>query len=48
MAFHNGLLMLACGVSMLRLVPPLTVSGSQIAEARVLLEVALTEALEGS
>jgi 4-aminobutyrate aminotransferase len=44
-AFHNGLLLLSCGVSTLRFIPPLLVSRAQVDEATALLEVALTEAL---
>jgi len=44
-AFHNGLLLLSCGVSTLRFIPPLLVSRAQVDEALVLLQVALTEAL---
>jgi 4-aminobutyrate aminotransferase len=44
-AFHNGLLLLSCGVSTLRLIPPLMVSRAQVDEALVLLQVALKEAL---
>jgi 4-aminobutyrate aminotransferase len=44
-AFHNGLLLLSCGVSTLRFIPPLMVSRAQVDEAVGLLEVALTEAL---
>ena len=42
-AFHNGLLLLACGQSTVRLMPPLMVSKSQVDEAITLLEVALHE-----
>ena len=44
-AFHNGLLLLSCGASTLRFIPPLLVSRAQVDEATTLLEVALTEAL---
>ncbi len=44
-AFHNGLLLLSCGVSTLRFTPPLMVSRAQVDEALALLEVALNEAL---
>ena len=43
-AFHNGLLLLACGQSTVRLMPPLMVSISQVDEAMTLLETALKEA----
>jgi 4-aminobutyrate aminotransferase len=44
-AFHNGLLLLSCGVSTVRFIPPLMVSRAQVDEALTLLEAALTEAL---
>jgi 4-aminobutyrate aminotransferase len=44
-AFHNGLLLLSCGVSTLRIIPPLLVSRAEVDEALVLLEAALGEAL---
>ncbi len=44
-AFHNGLLLLSCGLSTLRFIPPLMVSRAQVDEALALLEVALNEAL---
>jgi 4-aminobutyrate aminotransferase len=44
-AFHNGLLLLSCGVSTLRFIPPLMVSRAHVDEAMQLLEVALQEAL---
>jgi 4-aminobutyrate aminotransferase len=44
-AFHNGLLLLSCGVSTLRIIPPLTVSRAEVDEALTLLQVALSEAL---
>ncbi len=43
-AFHNGLLLLSCGVSTLRFIPPLSVSRADVDEAIQLLEVALREA----
>src|SRR6266699_2092624 len=42
-AFHNGLLLLSCGVSTLRIVPPLMVSRANIDEALSLLQLALQE-----
>src|SRR5205814_9181432 len=39
-AFHNGLLLLSCGISTLRLIPPLMVSRAQVDEALSLLQVA--------
>jgi 4-aminobutyrate aminotransferase len=44
-AFHNGLLLLSCGVSTLRIIPPLLVSPAEVDEALGLLETALGEAL---
>src|SRR6266480_680000 len=44
-AFHNGLLLLSCGVSTLRFIPPLMVNRAQVDEALSLLQVALSEAL---
>src|SRR6267143_3147556 len=44
-AFHNGLLLLSCGMSTLRFIPPLMVNRAQVDEALSLLQVALTEAL---
>jgi 4-aminobutyrate aminotransferase len=44
-AFHNGLLLLSCGVSTIRFIPPLMINRGHVDEAMVLLESALTEAL---
>jgi 4-aminobutyrate aminotransferase len=44
-AFHNGLLLLSCGISTLRFIPPLMVSRAQVDEALALFQVALKEAL---
>ena len=44
-AFHNGLLLLSCGVSTVRFIPPLMIDRGHVDEAMVLLEAALTEAL---
>ena len=44
-AFHNGLLLLSCGMSTLRFIPPLMVNRAQVDEALSLLQVALSEAL---
>jgi 4-aminobutyrate aminotransferase len=43
-AFHNGLLLLTCGASTIRFMPPLLVSRENIEEAMTLLEVSLDEA----
>ncbi|MBS0579238.1 MAG: acetyl ornithine aminotransferase family protein [Proteobacteria bacterium] len=42
-AYHNGLLLLACGKSTLRFMPPLSVSRGEIDEALALLEQSLGE-----
>jgi 4-aminobutyrate aminotransferase len=44
-AFHNGLLLLSCGASTVRFMPPLMVSRADIDEAMGLLEWSLIEAL---
>ena len=44
-AFHNGLLLLSCGTSTLRFIPPLLVSRAEVDEATGLLETALREAI---
>jgi 4-aminobutyrate aminotransferase len=44
-AFHQGLLLLPCGQSTVRFMPPLMVSVGQVDEAMTLLEAALLEAL---
>jgi len=46
-AFHNGLLLLSCGMSTVRFMPPLMIDTSHVDEAMELLEVALKEALAG-
>ncbi|HEY3383154.1 MAG TPA: acetyl ornithine aminotransferase family protein [Vicinamibacterales bacterium] len=43
-AFHNGLLLLSCGASTIRFMPPLLVSQANVEEALVLLEASLNEA----
>ena len=45
-AFHHGLLLLSCGVSTVRFIPPLMISRAHVDEALTLLEPALKEALE--
>jgi 4-aminobutyrate aminotransferase len=47
-AFHNGLLLLSCGVSTVRFIPPLMIDSSHVDEAMELLELALNEALAAS
>lgn len=46
-AFHNGLLLLSCGQSTVRFMPPLSVSRAQIDEALSMIETSLHEALAG-
>src|SRR5438874_1059484 len=46
-AFHRGLLLLSCGQSTVRFMPPLMVSIPQVDEAITLLEAALIEAMAG-
>jgi 4-aminobutyrate aminotransferase len=43
--YYNGLLLLACGVSTLRFMPPLSVTAAEVDEAVDLLRDALNEAL---
>ena len=45
--YYNGLLLLACGVSTLRFMPPLCVTAAEIDEAVQMLRVSLDEALAG-
>ncbi len=47
-AFHNGLLLLSCGVSTVRFIPPLMIDRGHVDEAMTLIEIALREALERS
>ncbi|GAC1458041.1 MAG: acetyl ornithine aminotransferase family protein [Steroidobacteraceae bacterium] len=44
-AFHNGLLLLSCGASTVRFIPPLMINRGHVDEAMGLLETALSEAL---
>jgi 4-aminobutyrate aminotransferase len=44
-AYHNGLLLLSCGASTVRFMPPLLISTAQVDEAVALLERSLIEAL---
>jgi 4-aminobutyrate aminotransferase len=44
-AFHNGLLLLSCGLSTVRFMPPLNVTAAQVDEAVGLLRTSLSEAL---
>jgi 4-aminobutyrate aminotransferase len=47
-AFHQGLLLLACGQSTVRFIPPLMVNRGHVDEALKMLEAALKEALAAS
>jgi 4-aminobutyrate aminotransferase len=47
-AFHNGLLLLSCGQSTVRFIPPLMINRGHVDEAMTLLEIALNEALASS
>ena len=47
-AYHNGLLLLSCGVSTVRFIPPLMIDRGHVDEAMNLIEQALREALERS
>jgi 4-aminobutyrate aminotransferase len=44
-AFHNGLLLLSCGISTVRFMPPLNVSVEEVDEAVALLRNSIDEAL---
>ncbi len=44
-AFHNGLILLSCGTSTVRFIPPLTVTRGDVDEAMTILEASLGEAL---
>ena len=46
-AYHNGLLLLSCGVSTLRFMPPLCVTEAEVDEAMGYLRQSLDEALAG-
>jgi 4-aminobutyrate aminotransferase len=45
-AYHNGLLLLSCGVSTLRFMPPLLITRADVDEAMAMLELSMHEALE--
>jgi 4-aminobutyrate aminotransferase len=47
-AFRNGLILLSCGASTVRLMPPLMITKHDVDEAVSLLEESLVEALAGS
>jgi 4-aminobutyrate aminotransferase len=44
-AYHQGLLLLACGQSTVRFIPPLMINRAHVDEAMIMLEAALKEAL---
>jgi 4-aminobutyrate aminotransferase len=46
-AYHNGLILLSCGTSTVRFMPPLCVTVAEIDEALLLLRASLDEALRG-
>ncbi|HJV23599.1 MAG TPA: acetyl ornithine aminotransferase family protein [Holophagaceae bacterium] len=46
-AYHNGLILLSCGTSTVRFMPPLMVSEAHVDEAMVILEASLNEARAG-
>jgi 4-aminobutyrate aminotransferase len=46
-AFHNGLILLSCGVSTVRFMPPLMITKDDVDEALTILEASLDEAIEG-
>jgi 4-aminobutyrate aminotransferase len=47
-AFHRGLLLLPCGTSTLRFMPPLMIDEGHVDEAMQLLEAAMMDALAGA
>ena len=44
-AYHQGLLLLGCGLSTVRFIPPLMINRAHVDEAMTMLEAALKEAL---
>ncbi len=46
-AFHNGLILLSCGTSTVRFMPPLLITSADVDEAITILEASLVEAKEG-
>ncbi len=46
-AYHNGLILLSCGLSTVRFMPPLVIDEGDVDEAMVLLEKSLIEVLAG-
>ena len=47
-AYHQGLLLLSCGLSTVRFIPPLMINRAHVDEALTMLEAALQEALAKS
>jgi 4-aminobutyrate aminotransferase len=47
-AYHNGLLLLSCGASTVRFMPPLCVSEAEVDEALAMLRHAMDEAIAGT
>ena len=47
-AYHNGLILLSCGQSTVRFMPPLVIGRAEVDEAVGLLELSLKEALAGA
>ena len=47
-AYHNGLILLSCGQSTVRFMPPLMISAADVDEAVGLVELSLKEALAGA
>jgi 4-aminobutyrate aminotransferase len=47
-AYHNGLLLLSCGQSTVRFIPPLMITRADVDEAMGMIDVALREALAAS
>jgi 4-aminobutyrate aminotransferase len=47
-AYHNGVLLLSCGVSTLRFMPPLCVTEAEVDEAMIWLRQSMDEALAGA
>ena len=47
-SYHNGLILLSCGKSTVRFMPPLMISKADVDEAVVMLEASLNEVLAAS
>jgi len=45
-AFHNGLILLSCGISTVRFMPPLMITNNDVDEAFTILEASLVEAID--